>query len=38
MATIEDIDKRVKRLEVLHLWGGVIIIALGLIAYIKHKK
>lgn len=34
----EDIEKRVNRLEVLHLWGGVVIVALGVLLYMKYHK
>ena len=38
MVSNEELDKRLKRLEVLHLWGGVIIVALGVLVYVKYKK
>lgn len=37
MATNEELDYRVSRLETLHLWGGVIIIVL-ISAYFIFKK
>lgn len=37
MVTIEDLDKRLSRLETLHLWGGIIVITL-IVAYFIFKK
>lgn len=36
MATTEELDKRITRLENMHLWGGIIIIGLGLLVLLKY--
>lgn len=38
MAIIDDLNKRVSRLELLHLRGGVMVVFLGMFAYMKYKR
>ena len=35
---MEDLEKRVKRLENLQIWGTVLFVSLALIHYVNHQK